>query len=92
LHVNFLADPKDREEVERVERAVRRMFEFVVGLGGSITGEHGVGLSKQAFLGLEVPGPVIELMASMKKLLDPAGVLNPGKIFPGARRIGEAGA
>ncbi|RLB57298.1 MAG: glycolate oxidase subunit GlcD [Deltaproteobacteria bacterium] len=82
LHVNFMADPSRPEEVTRVEEAVARMFELVVSLGGSITGEHGVGTTKQAFLGLEVPAAVMDVMRRIKRELDPAGIMNPGKIFP----------
>lgn len=79
LHVNllFAEDAQDR-----ADRAVREVMELTVSLGGTISGEHGVGLTKREFLSLEHSAPLIELQKSVKKVFDPAGILNPGKIFP----------
>jgi glycolate oxidase len=57
---------------------------MTVELSGTITGEHGVGLAKREFLPLEQSNELISLQKKLKRLLDPKGLLNPGKIFPGA--------
>ena len=80
LHANVLYDrPSERP---RVEEAIRRMLEITVGLGGTITGEHGVGSAKREYLPLEQPPGLRALQQSFKRLLDPKGLMNPGKIFP----------
>ncbi|MFZ5469353.1 MAG: FAD-binding oxidoreductase [Myxococcota bacterium] len=80
LHANILFDgPGDRA---KVDEAVARMLRLTVEVGGTITGEHGVGYAKRDFLGLEQGPSLIELQRSVKRLLDPKGLLNPGKIFP----------
>ncbi len=81
LHVNFLLDQGDQEGLLRVRDAVAKTFEVVVDLGGSISGEHGIGTAKQAFVGLELEPSVIELMRAVKQVFDPKGIMNPGKIF-----------
>ena len=68
--------------MERGERAVRRLFEGVVALEGSISGGHGIGFTKSAYLGLELSAGEIALMKRVKAAVDPNGILNPGKIFP----------
>ena len=68
--------------MERGERAVRRLFEGVVALEGSISGGHGIGVTKAAYLGLELSAGEIALMKRVKAAFDPNGILNPGKIFP----------
>jgi len=82
LHVNFLANPDDKEEVARVDQAVAELFKLAVSLNGSISGEHGIGTTKQEFLSLELSPEVIEVMKAIKRAMDPLGILNPGKIFP----------
>jgi len=82
LHCNILFDsPGDRP---RVDEAIRRMLEMTVEMGGTITGEHGVGYAKRDFLALEQSPALIALQRRLKSLFDPAEVLNPGKIFPPA--------
>jgi glycolate oxidase len=80
LHANILYDSP--EERPKVDEAVRRMLELTVSVGGTITGEHGVGWAKRDFLPLEQAPAVIELQRRIKDLLDPLGLLNPGKMFP----------
>jgi glycolate oxidase len=73
----------DREEQRPlVEQAVAEMLQAAVALGGTITGEHGVGLSKREFLALEQGPGLIALQRKLKTVFDPLGILNPGKIFP----------
>jgi glycolate oxidase len=81
LHPTFLTDEKDHEEMERVERAMIEIFDFAISLGGTITGEHGVGLAKKAFLPRQISEDSLEVMRLVKRALDPHNLLNPGKIF-----------
>ncbi|MBV9463184.1 MAG: FAD-binding protein [Verrucomicrobiae bacterium] len=81
LHPTFLANEKNPEEMKRVEEAFDEIFRKAIELGGTITGEHGVGLAKKAYLPLAIAPPALEFMRKIKRALDPEGVLNPGKIF-----------
>ena len=82
LHCNFLWD--EDEEIPRVERAIEAMFRDVVELGGTLSGEHGIGVLKAPFLPLEQSGALIDLQKDLKRVFDPQNLLNPGKIFPPA--------
>lgn len=82
LHVNIMTDEKKKEEWERAQRAVEEVFELTIKLGGSLSGEHGIGLSKAPYLPMELGPAEIALMKNIKKTFDPNGILNPGKIFP----------
>jgi len=79
IHVNILSEPG---EEARVAEAVGRVFRIALDLGGTLSGEHGVGLTKAAYLGWELGPLEIGLMKRLKALFDPKGILNPGKIFP----------
>jgi len=80
LHANILFD--GARERPTVERAVERILRYTVSVGGTITGEHGIGIAKREYLRFEQPEPLIQLQRSIKHFFDPSGVLNPGKIFP----------
>jgi glycolate oxidase len=83
LHVNALWD--DEAQRPAVDRAVAALFRETLALGGTLTGEHGVGVAKAPFLPWEQPDELIDLQRRIKAAFDPHGVLNPGKIFaPGA--------
>jgi len=82
LHVNILFDKARREEQKAVEGAVEAIMKSAVELGGTISGEHGIGISKKEFLPLEITEPALTLMKSVKQIFDPKNILNPGKIFP----------
>jgi glycolate oxidase len=82
IHVNIMLDPADADEVRRGRLAERQLFEGVVALEGSISGEHGIGFSKAPFIPLELSAEEIALMKRVKSAFDPHGILNPGKIFP----------
>jgi glycolate oxidase len=86
LHPTCLIDARDRDAVRRAETAFEEIFAAAIGLGGTITGEHGVGLAKKRFLERQVGEPAVRFMRQIKAVLDPNHVLNPGKIFePGPR-------
>jgi D-lactate dehydrogenase (cytochrome) len=82
VHYTVLVDPDDEEMVERAEDLYRRVVEFAIDLGGTATGEHGVGLGKRKYLVVEHGEETVEVMRRIKRALDPKGTLNPGKIFP----------
>jgi len=82
IHVNLLVDRADPAELERAREAERELFEFVVALEGSISGEHGIGFVKAPYLSIELAVEEIALMKRVKAAFDPHGILNPGKIFP----------
>ena len=81
LHPTFLTDESNQEEIERVEQAMQEIFDYTVELGGTITGEHGVGMAKKKFLPKALGNESLNLLRQLKKSLDPEGILNPGKIF-----------
>jgi len=81
LHPTFLTDERNAAEMSRVEAAMKEIFAQALALGGTITGEHGVGLAKKAFLRQQLDEGSYALLRQIKRALDPDGLLNPGKIF-----------
>ena len=81
LHVNILYHSAVPEECRAAEKAVQRLMEAVVDLGGAISGEHGIGLAKTPFLRLQHSKAEVRAMVAIKRALDPRGILNPGKMF-----------
>lgn len=81
IHVNILYDPEDKEELRRAEEAIEEILKAVVGMKGTISGEHGVGVAKAPYLHFELGDQGIALMKEIKRVFDPNGILNPGKIF-----------
>ena len=81
IHVNIMVDPGNPDAMHRAEAAARALFRGVIGLEGSISGEHGIGLSKAPYVSLELAPEVIGLMQRVKAAFDPRGILNPGKIW-----------
>jgi glycolate oxidase subunit GlcD len=79
LHSTFLFRPGDPEEFGRCERAVDDLFEMALGLGGSISGEHGVGVLKRAHVADYLAPSLVSLQAQIKRVFDPKGLFNPGK-------------
>jgi glycolate oxidase len=82
IHVNIMVTPGNDDEIRRAHEAERVLFEGVVALEGSISGEHGIGFAKAPFLPIELSPDEIALMKRVKRAFDPDGILNPGKIFP----------
>jgi len=82
LHPTFLTDERDPGEMERVHTAFAEIFEYALALGGTITGEHGVGISKREFLVTQYDEGSLALLRQLKATLDPRGILNPGKLLP----------
>jgi len=81
IHVNIMMDKEDLKEVAKGDKVVRELFKRVIYLGGTITGEHGVGLTKAPYMEMEFSRPALDLMLRLKKAFDPNGILNPGKIL-----------
>ncbi len=81
MHPTVLTDERDKDEMERVELFFDELYEETLRLGGTITGEHGVGLAKKKYLEKMMSRPEMQVMRSIKKALDPNNILNPGKIF-----------
>jgi glycolate oxidase len=88
LHPTFLTNETDSEEMERVETAMRRIFERTIAVGGTITGEHGVGLAKKPYLAGQFHDHSYEMLKQVKQTFDPKGILNPGKMFDGNLGLG----
>ncbi len=86
LHSTMLVNPADHTEVARAESAALDLFELAVSLGGSISGEHGLGTVKSGHLGLQWEEKALELHEGVKRLFDPKGLLNPGTKRAGSRR------
>lgn len=87
LHPNILADKNNPEEMERVEAAIEEIFSAALSLGGTLSGEHGIGILKAPFLEKEAGKAGMAVMRQIKDALDPLGILNPGKIFGGYTRV-----
>lgn len=83
LHANFLVDESDADEMARALAARDQLFRLVLSLGGTLSGEHGVGLSKLDYVGLELSETNLAVQRAIKKALDPTNLLNPGKALPG---------
>ncbi|MEE8403817.1 MAG: FAD-linked oxidase C-terminal domain-containing protein [candidate division Zixibacteria bacterium] len=81
LHVNFMADSDDPQTRQLIEVELRKLFRKTIELGGTLTGEHGIGLAKRDYIGLEFDKSTLESMKWLKQIFDPKALLNPGKIF-----------
>jgi FAD/FMN-containing dehydrogenase len=79
LHSTFMIDNADEAESERAEAAVQELYALAASLGGSVSGEHGLGVVKRGALELQWPPAALDLHESIKRLFDPKGLLNPGK-------------
>ena len=81
LHPTFLTDERNKEEMHRVHEAFKEIFDEAIRLGGTITGEHGIGLAKKDFLPKFLGPASLRVHRELRKVLDPHGILNPGKMF-----------
>lgn len=84
IHVNLLVNPDNPEEMQRAEQCLDEVFSLVLGLDGTLSGEHGVGMAKRPFVDREIDAATLEFMRNIKKTFDPVDILNPGKLFPPA--------
>ncbi|MCK9296131.1 MAG: FAD-binding protein [Desulfobulbaceae bacterium] len=82
IHVNIMLDKNVPREAAGAEIATKALFAQVIKLGGTLSGEHGVGITKAAYLSLELDAASLDVMQGIKKFFDPNNILNPGKIFP----------
>lgn len=81
LHPSIFTDIRDKEQFAKAQDTMAKIFEVAIELGGVLSGEHGIGLEKQKFLKQAMDPRAIEIMKGIKKLIDPNGILNPGKIW-----------
>ena len=81
IHVNVMIDKKVPGQMEKAEKAIEEVFRGALELGGTMSGEHGVGIAKAAYIPLELSEQTSATMKAVKKALDPNNILNPGKIF-----------
>jgi glycolate oxidase len=82
LHVNVLKEQiSDTDWNTKVVEGIGEIFKLTVSLGGTLSGEHGIGLAKRPYMPIAMKGMNLELMRGIKKVFDPKGILNPGKIF-----------
>ncbi len=82
IHVNLMIDRNDKTEYEKARKLVAEIFSATLELGGTISGEHGIGLTKAGYITMEIPPAELELMKKIKGVFDPKNIMNPGKIFP----------
>ena len=82
IHVNLLVDPDDTAQLERAEACLSDVFDLVLGLQGTLSGEHGIGSEKCRFVSREIDPVTLGLMRRIKAQFDPKGILNPGKVLP----------
>lgn len=86
LHVNLMFDPDNAAQAAAAPTALRRLFDQVIALGGTLSGEHGIGLDKRDFMPAAVDPVALDLMRDIKRTFDPDGILNPGTLLPDVNR------
>jgi D-lactate dehydrogenase (quinone) len=82
LHVNLMYDPADADQNARAQAAMARVFALALGLGGTLSGEHGIGVAKRDFMPQAIDPATLATMRAVKAAFDPDGILNPGKLLP----------
>ena len=86
MHPTCTTDERDHDEIHRVHAAFEEIFEKALSMGGTLTGEHGVGMAKQDYLEWKIGSAGVEISRRLKASFDPANILNPGKVLPKATR------
>lgn len=81
LHPLIMTDLRDKEEMARIDKALEEMYESAMGMGGTLSGEHGIGIAKKKFMPMEFSQSAIEIMRGIKKVFDPNNILNPGSFL-----------
>lgn len=81
IHFNIMLDKDNKEELKKAESAIDEMFDYTLALNGTISGEHGIGITKQKYISKEIKTDAMDLMKNIKVTFDPKNILNPGKIF-----------
>lgn len=81
LHPLIMTDVRDREEMERIDRALEELYITAISMGGTLSGEHGIGIAKDRFMDMEFSQEAIELMRGIKRVFDPNNILNPGSFL-----------
>ena len=89
LHPNILFDRNDSEELERVERASREIMKLCVDAGGTITGEHGVGVDKRGYMDLVHNEIELDMLRRVRRVFDERALFNPGKVVPEPAETGQ---
>ena len=82
LHVNLMFDPADADQRARADAAMARVFALALSLGGTLSGEHGIGMAKRDFMTQAITRETLDVMRGLKRVFDPDGILNPGKLLP----------
>ena len=82
IHVNLLINPDNKDESLRAEQCLNDIFDLVIHLNGTLSGEHGIGREKRPYVSKEIDTTTLNLMKDIKELFDPNNILNPGKLFP----------
>ena len=82
LHLNLMYDPSNADQSARAQTAMPQVFALTLSLGGTLSGEHGIGLAKREFMIQAVDAPTLATMRAIKTAFDPDGILNPGKLLP----------
>ena len=80
IHVNVMVDGSDSKQLEDGHKAIKEIFQLVVDMGGTLSGEHGIGLSKAEFMNIAFSDEELALFKRVKEAFDPNGILNPGKM------------
>ena len=79
--MNLLVDPDNTNEMDRATSCLNEIFDLVISLNGTLSGEHGIGREKRAYVDKEIDPTTINLMKNIKQVFDPNNILNPGKLF-----------
>ncbi len=81
LHPLIMTDLRDKDEIGRIDRALEEMYEAAIAMGGTLSGEHGIGIAKKRSMKMEFDETALELMRGIKRVFDPNNILNPGSFL-----------